>query len=195
MKRPSSERLKFWSTKAIEKTHFSWSHPGLKCFPQRWVPSLWMRGAWCRLHAPMGILCLTDCPEDCVCSHSWRWGMFHPWEEWCYILEKSDVTFFRWVTLHSWVALHSWEEWCCIFEKSDLTFLRKVMLHLWDDWCYILEKSDVTFLSQGLRCLSEICVSRCETLRILRQWYEKCVAYSIHLGISAQSEIDGVHSL
>ena len=31
--------------------------------------------------------------------------------------------------------------------------------------------------------------------RILRQWYEKCVAYSMHLGISAQSEIGGVHDL
>ena len=45
------------------------------------------------------------------------------------------------------------------------------------------------------RCLSEICVSWRETLRILCQWYEKCVVYSIHLGISAQNKIDGVHDL
>ena len=33
---------------------------------------------------------------------------------------------------------------------------------------------------QGSRCLSEICVNRPETLRILRQWNAKSVAYSIH---------------
>ena len=51
------------------------------------------------------------------------------------------------------------------------------------------------YIYQGLCCLSKICVNRCETLRILRQWYEKCVAYSMHLGISAQSKTDRVHDL
>ena len=34
---------------------------------------------------------------------------------------------------------------------------------------------------QGSRCLSEICRNRRETLRILRQWHEKCVQYNLEL--------------
>ena len=34
---------------------------------------------------------------------------------------------------------------------------------------------------QGSHCLLEICVNRRETLRILRQWHEKCVLYNLEL--------------
>ena len=37
---------------------------------------------------------------------------------------------------------------------------------------------------QGSRCLSEICINRRETLRILRHGPKKWVAYSIHLGLN-----------
>ena len=35
--------------------------------------------------------------------------------------------------------------------------------------------------TQGLRCLLEICVNQRETLRILRQWHEKCIQYNLEL--------------
>ena len=36
-------------------------------------------------------------------------------------------------------------------------------------------------ITHGSRCLLEICVSRRETLRILRQWHEECVQYNLEL--------------
>ena len=71
---------------------------------------------------------------------SLRRVMLHPWEECCYIFEKSDVISLR------RVMLHFWEKWCYIRETINATFLRRVMLHPWEEWCYILEKIDVTSL-------------------------------------------------
>ena len=108
--------------------------PGLKCCPQRCVPSLWMRGAWCWLHAP---------PPWAYCAPRTVQGTVSAvtvGEEWCSILEKSDVTSSR------RVMLHPWEECCYILEKSDVPSMRRVRFHPWEEWCYILEKSDVTFL-------------------------------------------------
>ena len=39
----------------------------------------------------------------------------------------------------------------------------------------------VDYDNQGSRCLLEICVNRRETLRILRQWHEKCVQHNLKL--------------
>ena len=36
-------------------------------------------------------------------------------------------------------------------------------------------------IRQGLHCLLEICVNRRQTLRILHQWYEKCVLHHLEL--------------
>ena len=46
--------------------------------------------------------------------------------------------------------------------------------HQWLTWHW------EQFVPQGSCCLSEICVNWHETLRILRQWYEKCVAYTAY---------------
>ena len=36
-------------------------------------------------------------------------------------------------------------------------------------------------ISQGSCCLLEICINQHKTLRILRQWHEKCVRYNLEL--------------
>ena len=44
---------------------------------------------------------------------------------------------------------------------------------------YVL--SDIAMMTQGSHCLSEICISRRQTLRILCQWNEKCVQHNLEL--------------